>query len=695
MDDGLYLNGKWVADPEIAITFQANVLTVPDALSVSYTNTVTLPDSLDARVITGLGHNIHNAGEQPYKFLKAYVLKNGAKIFSGVAKLKQFTGGWQVELKEVKAGLFDALNDKSLRSLDLSRYDHYWNLSSMQVLNAVPDAVVYPLIDYGTIEGNVVPADTMFPAVSAKMLINQMLAESGYSATGDWLDDPLLSRAVLPFVEQEPTAHDDVWVKDRQARVSLPEADEIKVGGLGLFDSFHSFNRIQPFSIDNQKLDNFIDGNLDNYKATIFTYIPDTAMRLNVRSYQQFRARVQSGAVEVKLSVLVNGAVVEQAYFSKGGPYNLFGGVAESLAKKDELNLKASVNLKAGDQVQVLLEVNRRTKLGAMEVIVYQTHLTSWAAFIPDNTIQYGDKWPVARNLPDMKCLDLFYTVAIACSGWWDVDELRKRVRLVRLNDTIALPQDDWSDRITDAEPTLVPFVDPYAQKNYLKWKEADGVDKGFGDGMISCPFETLDAETTLFELPFAATMPSKEEVAGYGNPLKIETRTVTTSGGTTTISKKAAIPRIILIEPGTTFNVSTKIAGVSPGIVVDSTCSLMGCWFGIRPLRVVKQENEFSLAFDPLKGQYAEQSMIQRYFDALRLVLRRPRTLTASFYLRPRDIADLQAHDNNGNTGMMRPIKLKMVRAGSISISYQRFLINKIPDLIDGSPVNATLIAY
>lgn len=692
MQDGLYLLDKWVAEPEIALTLQANNLTEPSALPSSYTNSATLPDSLDIRSLLDFAEQIDSDTPYPYQLLPAFVIWQGEVVFSGVARLKKFTGGWQVELDENKTNLFDQLADKPIRSLDLSRFNHNWNLSKIQVMNAVPDGVVYPLIDYGAIEEGVVPSDTMYPAVTAKLLLEQMFSESGYKAEGDWLQDGLLNAIAFPFVEEKPSAVDDDWAKARYARVTMTDAPDTKVGGLELLTKFRSLNRIQPFNVDSRFSEGFEDGKQDNYNTTTYTYTADTNMRLTVYAFQAFRAKVTSGAVEVKLIVEVNGAEVAQGYFSKGGPYNTIG----PLAKDDKVSVSVSLNLKAKDTAKIRLKVEKRTTFGVMEVIIYNTSATSFASFEPDKTLQYGDTWPVARNLPDLKCFDILSTVAFLTSGIWDVDDVSGTVRLVLLKDTVRLPPEDWSDRITDVEPSWIPAVEPYAQKNYLKWKPTDSVDKDFGDGVINCNAPALKAEETLFTLPFSASMQSTQEIAGYGNPVKIETRTVATSGaGVVTITKKAATPRVILIQPNVNFNVPTKIAGNTPGTTVDSTCALMACWFSVRPKPVVRDENAFSLTFDRVAGQFAEQSLIERYFDGLKMILDKPRTFTATFYLRPADVADLQTPDNNGVKGLMRPVILRGVQVGSLSISQSNFIISQIPNIRNNLPSEVTLIAY
>ncbi|GAB3284414.1 hypothetical protein GCM10027347_61370 [Larkinella harenae] len=701
MEDGLYIaEGErsphnWVADVDFELTLQANDLSKPDSLQSSYTNSATLPDTNAVRQLLRGCEQIDAGGPNPYQKLDAYVIKSGLKLFRGSSILKSFAGGWTVELSETKQNLLDQLAAKSLRHLNLSHLNHDWNIPTIDVLNKIGTDVCYPLIDYGTMGPGNVPYDALFPSVRVTAIVGQMLLESGYRAIGDWVSDPLYKAMAIPFSEAEATGHDQKWVDDRTARVTLVEAEPLE----RRFDlvTNQKVSRIQPFTVDSSADKRFSNGSAKNYRTAITSYVADQPMRLKVNAYQEFMATVDVGALEVKLICEVNGTNRAQGYWSKGGPYNQYREYT-GLKKKASVTLDTFVDLKANDSVRIRLEVGKRTNVTKGDIKLYQTPDTSHASFIPDNTIKFGDKWPVAGNLPEMKCRDLLLSIAFMMQGWFRIDDLRKTIELVKVSDQVKQPPKDISTLVNEAvEPVHTPSIGGYGQRNFVKWREAEEVvnfsggksssnspQAYYGDGVIGCDANTLPNDAILFTLPFSASIDSKTDVTGYGRPLFIETRTVNTpAGGQTSITKKSAGARLILIEPTKTFSVPTKIR--SGESLVDATVTLVGAWFGVRPETIRTEENAFTLCFDRVQNM-REQSLIERYFTGLKLILRRPRTFEVSLYLRPNDLMNLD---------LAQPVQLQMVRIGAQAIGTARFLISQVKGWKDGHPVNVILTAY
>ncbi|WP_138992735.1 hypothetical protein [Larkinella sp. C7] len=571
--------------------------------------------------------------------------------------------------------MFDSLSEKSIRDLELSRLDHPWTLDEINARAGATDGVCYPILDYGTVSEGIVPQDTLFPSVFVRELAAQAVAEQGYKLVGAWLDDPLFRAMALPFCEAEPVSRDQNWVDARRARVTLVDAPTIEFVNTG------RLNRIQPFSIDNRD-PFFYDGKVNNYNPVTYQYTADTDMRLRVVAYQEFVARVELGAPELKLIVEVNGANVHQAYWSKT-LYN----TSILAEKRDRLEVDTSVLLKKGDVVKIRLTVGKRTTFAEYKLKIFQTSETAFASFEPDPVVYTGDNWLVARNLPDLKCSLLLKSIAFQMSGWFNIDNQRKTVELIKLTDLTnnRVNAVDWSAKVEESEAPEVQFrIEPYAQKNYVKYKEQDGVDKGYGDGVIRCENTAQSTETALFELPFSATLPSTRQVGDFGLPLLIETRKITGRGDTIQINKNSTSPRIILVEPTKTFEVATQILDIN-GNIKPAAVTLTGCWFARRENSIVTNENNFSLAFDPVPGQVSEVPLIGRYFGGLKRVLRRPRVFVPSLYLRPVDMATL-----NPNL----PIRLKNVRIGDIEIADGYFYLNRVNNYQSGRTCTISLIA-
>lgn len=674
--DGLYLNDVWVSSPDgIAVTYQGNDLTKPDTMESSYSNTFQLPDSLAVRELTRNAEQLDAGSGLAFQTFTATVINGGETTFRGFAELNTFNEGWSIALFEEKTSLFERL-DRSIRTADLSRFNHPWTLAGINQLSTSADGACYPCVDYGLLDSGEVPLDTVFPAVYGHTIISQMLSEEGYKLTGTLPEDPLYRALTLPFVESEPTAKDEQFRDDRKARVGLDLPDYS-------FDTNNrSIDRIQPYTVDNRPLDVWQQGKLMNFDTTTHAYVCDTAMRLRVEAFQQLKLRVRGGAFEVILIIEKNGQEVARQYDQYETGYNLF-----NLAATDS-KLNRLIDCQKGDILRIRFIAQRRTKIGGFDCIIYGQPDQSWVSFTPDLTITFGDAWTVSRNLPDLTGLQLLKSVAFICGGSYTIDVLRKQLSFTSLSETTSDTANavDWSDRVSELENlNWSPKLEPYGQKNGLKWKETDGVTKGYGDGVISINAPNLPAETTLFEMPFSASALSLQTIPEYGKPLKVTLRTVTRAGAEVTINQQSTSPRLVLNFPSKPVAVKTK-AFDKDGNATPTTVYLQPCWFDGRPNVAIDATTNFSLAFDATTNSKAERTLIQRYYGGLQRTLRRPRVATISMYLSPVDVATL-------NFG--KPVRLQRVRVGRLQINDNYFVINKIQNYQAGKPTQVVLISF
>ena len=691
--DGLYVDGRWVASADgIAVTFQGNDLTKPTSLQVSYTNTFRIPDTLLMRELTGNAEQLDSGSDFPYQKKPAYVVDDGEVVLRGVLSVVSFGADTEVSVQDTTKDLFSGL-DRSIRTADLSRYDHPFTPEYISTLNETRTGVIYPLIDYGLLQNGVMPADAMFPAMFVHTVIAQMFYEEGFRLIGTLPDNEVYRRLVMPFVESEPTNHDEQWQIDRQARVTF-EGPTDSVSRT-LFGNKTAVNRIQPFSIDNLQPE-FTQGKLRNYNTSTFTYVCDTAMRCRVQAYQQFLVKIVTGAMEVILSVEKNGQTAGLEYFDCGAGYNLLR------LRRDSITLDTLVSCKKGDRLQIRLIVARKTTVGGYDADVFNSPDTCWASFTPDLTIQPGDTWNVARNLPDITGLSLLGSIVYLLSGTWSVDGLTREVQFNAFSETVSNTANalDWSNRIDGAvTPTWVPRIDPYAQSNYLRWRESEETKEftstlpggrvafPYGDGVISINASTLDTETTLFTMPFAATLPSDELLPGYGNPPLVKTRTVVNGkDGAVTIGNQSTAARLLLVNLGASYPVPATRLAADGETVERITVGLQPCWFATRPQVVHEVASAHSLVFSRLSLFQPEPDLIKAYYGGLIRVLARMRMLTVSMYLRPEDIAGLDFN---------RPIRLQRVQVGPLVISDGYYYINRIDRYQSGKTCLVTLIAF
>lgn len=678
MQDGFYLFNTWVSEVEVNLTKQANDLTTPASLQTSYANLFTLPDTTLLRTILQNAEQVDAGGRDPYRLIPTMVIEDGEVIFSGSAALQSFQGGWKVLLSGPARSLFDQLADLKLSDLDLSQYDHKWSLESAASYVGAESGILYALIDNGSLDGGVFAQDTITPSIYVSTLITTMLKQCGYRVKGDWLSDPLIKRMFLPFVNELPKNHDQEWVDDRYARVTTPDNPNPLILRQG-----SPINLILPFSIDSHPTGVYLDGRLDAFKAERATYKVQDSGRISVQATVNFNYFVVYGAPEVKLQVLRNGQVAAEEYWSVGGDGGFSNGAVV-------LSLNDKVVCLKGDELQIRLQGNARTQIASYRVTFDRKLGAMFAAFAPDPTVQPGDVWPIAGNLPDMTCADLLRSIALMSCATFNIDANARTIEIQTLNGVLSneVNATDLSSCVVENdEPENLIILPGYAQKNLLKWKALD--DKtlaGFGDGVIGCDAQNIPLEATLFELPFSPTVDSKNNVPGYGFPVYIETRTVTGSGANLEVQANSTTPRLLLAEPSKPVTVTVN-AVITDLTTVPTQIQLTPCWWASRQPAIQTPNNVFSLAFDRPTGiTTREQTLIQRYFGSMKRVLRRPRQLTVSAYLTPSQLATVDLY---------APVRLRGVRAGSLELNDGFYYLNKISNYRAGLPCQLILIAY
>lgn len=134
------------------------------------------------------------------------------------------------------------------------------------------------------------------------------------------------------------------------------------------------------------------------------------------------------------------------------------------------------------------------------------------ATLSSDENVPSGGYFPIACNLPKIKIID-FVKFLAAITGTFPLQMSKNNIiEFVPLstvwdNRTQAK---DWTKRViaqgSENKPKAINFsMSGYAQHNYYKWKSDDTVIGNY-NGVLKINNETLEAEKTIYEFPFAAT---------------------------------------------------------------------------------------------------------------------------------------------------------------------------------------------
>jgi hypothetical protein len=99
------------------------------------------------------------------------------------------------------ANLFQDLGEKKLNALDLSAYNHTWNLTNIQNSWTAPltNGYYYGLIEYGASSNEVTHyIDQMHPQVYLRILIDAIFKDAGYRYSSDFFDSTRFKSILIP-----------------------------------------------------------------------------------------------------------------------------------------------------------------------------------------------------------------------------------------------------------------------------------------------------------------------------------------------------------------------------------------------------------------------------------------------------------------------------------------------------------------
>lgn len=128
---------------------------------------------------------------------------------------------------------------------------------------------------------------------------------------------------------------------------------------------------------------------------------------------------------------------------------------------------------------------------------------------LKESSITYADQLQVASSLPDMEQGKFLKSVANQYGLIYQTDSQRREVKVWRFDkllQNLHLAK-DWSKYISQGTESLSYRIGDYAQVNTMKYKEGEGVPKGYGDGALYVNNNTLETAKELFELDFSASV--------------------------------------------------------------------------------------------------------------------------------------------------------------------------------------------
>lgn len=524
MDSELYIDDKLVdlpSDAEISIDYAIAKIGEIEKRSGARSAEFTIPKTAKNKAIFENPDDVNNVGVKPYRRLKARYYSNGIDQQISFATLKESGQGYSVNIYGGNSDFFAALKDNSIRDLDLTDYNHHWDIDFVNLSKSQDYPIKYALVDYQTDSPNTGMNNTdsraylgiILPCVYEEFLIEQIAIQKGYTVNNQTKLEPIFQygKMALPIGGEQYQRDTDLsrlkgvfqlgTIPTGSPTGNFYDGASITSQEQAYWQQYFNSNTNfgGAFVIPDECLITYkLDINLYNDGASaeliyIDVYSTDTvAGSALIRTYT-INVPVTGSPPATPFNFTVTDEVtcviptVGYCSFSfvvrSASVTNVFNQVGDNYFEV----LNAELLL---DNRERLIDYNRDIEFENSGIYVYN-YVT------------------VASNLPDLSQSDYFKSYIQKTCSIVSVDEINKVVNIYpfkKVLDSIPFAK-DWSDKIDLSEVPSISYTLDYSQRNILKYQDDEDVIKPSGtDYTILIDDENLEFEQTLIELPFSAT---------------------------------------------------------------------------------------------------------------------------------------------------------------------------------------------
>lgn len=492
----VYINDQLVDLDEsrstIRLTYAVNDLAELKDRQAYATNSFKLPLTQRNLDICGFPNDANIIGLQPYRRNKGKVIQGGIEVLvNGTAIITGASDSIQVQILSGLKGFFDEIGDKKIRDLDLSDYDHVWDIDTVSNSQLNTDGFIYPVIDYGGLSLTERRADVkqLRPATFRKTIIERIVQEASYTISGNYstyqkYQDSLVAFSNDKFEHSEAYA-EDLATYNTSARKTV---DQVIYGG--------TLNQLIFFE-DDATTDIY-----NQWNGTEFT--SDITANFSVKlNYDLIMLRVSPSGSTPDLYVSIQKLI--------GGVWTDIAGNLTTCTEPvgtqqffDGQSISINVNLTAGDKLRINSIQGPATN--RQYSVIKASADVSFNPIVED--VIYGSDVQLSATLPDISQKNFFKDFLQQFGLIVIPDNYDKSLLLINLeevynNKPIA---EDITDKLYNSVDDVTYSLDNYGVNNIAKYKEDDAVDTALGRGVMVLDNQTLDNEVTIIESVFAAS---------------------------------------------------------------------------------------------------------------------------------------------------------------------------------------------
>ena len=511
--DEFYLDSELVdlgKDTKVGITLQVNDIAELENRQANFSNTFKTPKSKNNKAIYEHSDVVSSATGKPYEKIPAKYVVDGIELVSnGYCEIKSAGDFYEQTIFYGILDFFSQIKGKKLSDLDLTEFNHTWDLATVFASRTNTDGYIYPLIDfnddshlasdpYFEITGRGVDVRTLHPAIFYHTLIRKIFENTTYTLAGDvTLSNKYLNR-LFPFQLDK---------LEYSGNYGLSNNIKVRLNSTLATSSTTGDMLLSPVKFKVESGSGYYDNPNSYDPATGIFTIPNTgAYIFEALTIIQVTNGIPSNTWDYEIEIVKTVGGIDTVLNSYSN-----SGIGNAL-EIDTLTTTALI-LNKGDLAKVIVHVYTNAAPGGSTVSLDAT--SSFTATI-QTSFAFGDEIMMSGVMPDMTQEDLLKSIANQLGIIFIPDNVKRIIYFRQYDELYAnIPNAvNMSDKLHEGSEVKVSFREKnYAQKNWLKYKENKTVtvsglipEQGRGDGFFTIEDENLELEKTLLTLPFSAS---------------------------------------------------------------------------------------------------------------------------------------------------------------------------------------------